>query len=151
MQIDVQIQGLDRLRGKFANLQGEIDREVQAGLFVVAKKIEGDAKKSILNGQKTGQIYKRGNVLHRASAPGESPANDTGRLANSINGEVSKSAMEATVKAGGGIVKYARMLEFGTIRIAPRPFMRPAVESNRNWIADRMKKAVMNAIKRVGK
>lgn len=149
MQVNVEIVGLERLKKKYANLNLQIEKEVQATLFVSAKQIEGDAKKSILRGQKTGRLYQRRSVSHRASAPGEAPANDTGRLANSINAQVGRQANEAEVRAGGGIVRYARMLEFGTIRMAARPFMFPAVEKNKKWIQARMKKAIMDAIAKV--
>jgi len=148
MEVNVQIEGLDRLARSSKALQAGIEKEIAAGLFASAKKIEGDAKKSILTGQKSGRVYVRGNVSHQSSAPGEAPASDTGRLVNSINGELVKGALESIVRAGSGVVKYARMLEFGTVRMAARPFFTPAVESNRRWIADRMKEAVRRAIQR---
>jgi len=67
---------------------------------------------------------------HIASAPGEPPARLTGALGESI--QVARTSRLAwAVSAGGGgvsgiAVKYARDLEFGTDRVAPRPYMRPA-------------------------
>lgn len=148
MEVNVQIQGLENLARSSKAVRLAIEKEIAAGLFASAKKIEGDAKKSILTGQKSGRIYVRGNVTHQSSAPGQAPASDTGRLANSINGEMVKGALESIVRAGSGVVKYARMLEFGTIRMAARPFFQPAVESNRKWIMDRMKQAVQRGIQR---
>lgn len=151
MEINLQIQGLESLGRATKRVQESVEKELSAGLFAAAKKIEADAKKSIMNGQKSGRIYTRGSVTHRASAPGEAPASDTGRLVNSINGDVVKGALESIVKAGGGIVKYARMLEFGTAKMRPRPFLFPAAESNRKWIMDRMKTAFDIGIKRGSK
>lgn len=145
MNLDVKIEGLDRINQATERVRVEIVKELDKGLFASAKKVEGDAKRSILDGQKSGRTYKRGNVLHRASAPGEAPASDTGRLANSINSEVIRGTLEAVVRAGNGVVKYARMLEFGTISIAARPFFQPAAEKNRAWIVDRLNKAVRTA------
>lgn len=69
------------------------------------------------------QVGARRSAPHTASAPGDPPAVDTGRLRQSIT----------ALKIGPGHwrvgtnVKYAIFLEFGTRRIAPRPFVRTAV------------------------
>jgi HK97 gp10 family phage protein len=88
-----------------------------------AASIEGRAKAS-MPGQKTGRNYKRGKRRHQASAPGETPAVDTGNLMNSIQA-VQESDLHATIGVGA---EYAVWLEFGTRRIAPRPFLGPAFE-----------------------
>lgn len=59
----------------------------------------------------------------RASAPGDPPAPDTGNLRNSIDYELTSE----TTSHVGTDVEYAEPLEFGTTRIAPRPFMRPSL------------------------
>lgn len=64
---------------------------------------------------------------HRASAPGDSPAVDTGRLRQSIG--VQKVA-QGHYRVGTN-VQYAPLLEFGTRKMAARPFMRPALEKVR--------------------
>lgn len=151
MEIKVEIEGLERLKQSSRRVAQNVERELNIGLFASAKKIEGDAKRSILNGQKSGVTYKRRTVLHRASAPGEAPASDAGRLVNSINSEVVRGALEAVVKAGGGVVKYARMLEFGTAKMAARPFFHPATEMNRRFVTERLKAAVQRGIQRGGR
>lgn len=72
---------------------------------------------------KTGNMY--GN--HQASAPGDMPAMDTGNLANSIMVEFE----EPTIAVVYTNVDYSAHLEFGTMRMAPRPFMTPAAEAVR--------------------
>ena len=59
--------------------------------------------------------------LHRASKPGDPPAPDTGDLRRSTFMEESGGRILVGVQ-----MAYARFLEFGTERMAPRPFMRPA-------------------------
>jgi hypothetical protein len=64
---------------------------------------------------------------HRASAPGEPPASDTGALLNSINHTI---GVEATVYVRiGSDKKYAIWLEHGApgARIEPRPFIVPGL------------------------
>jgi HK97 gp10 family phage protein len=93
-------------------------------------------------------VYKRKSVIHKASAPGEAPANDTGRLAGSISTYLNSTALESIVTAGRGLAKYATMLEFGTRKIKPRPFMFPALEKNKAWIANRLNDAMQKALKK---
>jgi phage gpG-like protein len=44
----------------------------------------------------------------------------------------------------GTNVEYADDLEFGKGRIAPRPFMFPAIERNKAWIKEKLKSVVKN-------
>lgn len=54
----------------------------------------------------------------------------TGALQRSIRSRVIKKGEEVTIElvAGGGEVDYARYVEEGTSRMAPRPYLRPAVD-----------------------
>ena len=61
---------------------------------------------------------------HTASAPGESPAIDTSFLVNSI--QVEADGLTAIV---GTNADYAEHLEFGTVRMEPRPYFGPAFEN----------------------
>lgn len=105
------------------------DVEAAASSAVVdgAEAIKGNAIKKILTGAKTGRIYRRRGVLHQASAPGEPPANDTGRLVQSGRTEFDKEDIAADVVFG---TKYAAALEFGRLdgTIAARPYARPALK-----------------------
>jgi hypothetical protein len=66
---------------------------------------------------KTGRIY----GSHIASAPGEAPAIDTGLLIGSF-----KEHFEGLRGIAYSPIDYAVNLEFGTPRVAPRPFYIPA-------------------------
>lgn len=70
----------------------------------------------------TGRVYGQ----HQASAPGEAPTVNTGRLRQAVN--VQKVA-DGHYTVGSGRVEYADDLEFGTRTIAPRPAWRPAIEA----------------------
>lgn len=79
----------------------------------------------------SGRHYRRGKgVVHIASAPGEPPAPDTGILRESVHSGVVDEEMRVGVRA-----PYAAALEFGTatagktgtVTIAQRQFMRPAL------------------------
>lgn len=81
---------------------------------------------------------------HHPSLPGNPPAPDTGNLRNSIRYEVNGSG-----KSVYGIVgttqkdpPYGAYLEYGTSRMAPRPWLKPAMNKNADWIRNMIKKAV---------
>lgn len=146
MNLTVQIEGLDKIRNATTSMTRLVDNELKIALKASGEKVRGEAIQSLLEGGKSGKRYKRGNKIHTASAPGEAPANDTGRLAGSIHTIV--DAHEALIIAGRGQVKYAKMLEFGTRFIAERPFMYPALEKSRQWIIKRLNDAVVRAARK---
>lgn len=111
-----------------------------AGLIV-----QNAARRAVLDGPKTGAIYNpRGKVVHQASAPGEAPASDTGRLVNSIVMRVDEGDLIALITAG---TEYAPYLEFGTRKMAARPFLNPALTNNRPRIIQLMR-SIMSAGKK---
>ena len=150
MDFSVKIEGLDKLAQNSKALQQAVEEEIGKGLYASANLVAGDAKRSILEGGKSGRTYTRRTVTHRASAPGEPPASDTGRLVTSISAKL-ESKLSAVAIAGNSVVKYARMLEFGTSRMSARPFFLPALEKNRRAITDRLKQALASAIRRSGR
>ncbi|MGE4043317.1 MAG: HK97-gp10 family putative phage morphogenesis protein [Acetobacteraceae bacterium] len=151
---DGSIKGLNGLIGKLDILKTGIDAETKKALYLSGLKVEEKAKKAIMNGPKTGRVYrkgKKGRILHQASAPGEAPANDTGRLVNSIHTEAKGDGSVVTVSAGSGVVDYAAALEFGTSKMAARPFFNPALEQAKPEIEALMKRAVVNVTKKTTK
>ena len=75
---------------------------------------------------------------HTASAPGESPAVDTSFLTNSIQ-VVMESDSEGVI---GTNAEYAPHLEYGTVRMSPRPFFAPAFDEMKPIFEAELKKAV---------
>ncbi|WP_020476265.1 HK97-gp10 family putative phage morphogenesis protein [Zavarzinella formosa] len=149
MDFSVKIEGLDRLEQTTQRIREAVAAELAAAMYASAKKIEAEAKRSIAQGGKTGRLYKRGkNVFHRASAPGEAPATDTGLLINSIRGDLDRGGLANGVLQGNVTVgvDYGKMLEFGTQKIAPRPFLFPAFEKSKAWIVDRLNAAVRKGL-----
>lgn len=76
-----------------------------------------------------------GYKFHRASAPGEAPARDMGALSNSIRAKRS-GKLQYMVFTNSD---YAQALEFGTRKMAPRPFFRVAVRRRRAEFYQRMR------------
>lgn len=115
-------------------LRAAIAPEVLAGGHMV----HADAVNSIMTGQKTGRLYRRRDVVHQASAPGEPPASDTGTLVQRSTVEWNARELRATVVFR---TKYALPLELGTERMEPRPYLRPALARNIDTIMARINAA----------
>lgn len=94
------------------------------GVVAGAESVLAEAINMILTDPKTGRVYIRRGVAHQASSPGEAPANDTGRLAQSGRTEAAPQELAAAVIFS---TEYAAALEYGTPRILPRPYATPAL------------------------
>lgn len=126
----VVVKNLGSLKTRLSSKASEYQKNLRAALVKGGNMVAKSAKKSIARGQKTGVVY--GN--HQASAPGEAPAQDTGELARGI--QVQKRGDHVLIVS---TAPYSAALEFGTETIAPRPFMQPAVEENREPIKAMLK------------
>lgn len=79
--------------------------------------------KVLLSQPGTGRMYQRGKTVeHRASAPGEPPAPDTGRLRASVTTEVVRGLGEVVGYVAVN-TEYAAALELGTEKMKPRPYL----------------------------
>jgi len=101
-------------------------------------------KQSIQTGPKGGRSYKRGKKMHQASAAGQPPATDTGFLVNSI---VTKAESDDTVLVSVG-AEYGASLEYGTSRMAARPFLRPVADGKKDQILDAVRKTITDELER---
>lgn len=95
----------------------------------------------------TGRVYRRGRVLHQASAPGRPPAVDTGRLRSSYTWRTGEDPVGPYVEVGTN-VEYAPWLEFGTVKMRPRPHLRPAIEELRGEIRDLIAQGIVREQRR---
>jgi phage gpG-like protein len=134
MTMVVKLEGSKALKSALAGMSDKIAVEVNKAVIGTALQLQGEIKDSIQHGPASGRTYRRRGVMHRASAPGQAPMSDTGRLAGSIYFDTD-GPMRAVV---GSFLVYAKYLEYGTTRMnfsggvgGPRPFFRPAVEAMR--------------------
>lgn len=93
---------------------------------------------------KTGRIYKRNTVSHQASAPGESPASDTGRLAQSVTTTYDIPNITGYINVS---TEYAAALEFGTPRVAPRPYARASLAEKSKEISEDIAAEIRGALR----
>jgi HK97 gp10 family phage protein len=138
IEMTVDLRGLENIEERIAGAAGQ--RAIRQALNAGALLVENHSKRSILTGAKTGRTYKRGTVSHRASAPGQPPASDTGRLVSSFLTEPGPEPLSYDVRANA---MYAGFLEYGTSKMAPRPFLRPALTA----VNDRIVQLVRDAIR----
>lgn len=84
----------------------------------------------------------KGKKFHLASADGEYPAVDTARLLQSITHSVELEDGETVGRVGTNVI-YGKYLEFGTSKMASRPWLNPSLEKNK----ERIKQLLGNALK----
>jgi HK97 gp10 family phage protein len=105
-----------------AALKDLMRRGAMRGVVRATEAVRNEAIRLMLDSEHTGHIY--GRRRHQASAPGEPPAPDTGRLIGSITTTYDQKNLTGKVVVGA---QYGLYLEFGTQRMEPRPFLRPAL------------------------
>ena len=138
--MSVQVTGPLVTRAALRKLGEEMVARLEKETALAAVQTANHARTSVAAGGKTGEVYQKYNPnrTHRASAPGEAPATDTGRLIGSIT--------QQKVSDGwlvGSKVKYSVWLEYGTRTMEEeRPFFRPALNKARAAWIERVKNLV---------
>jgi len=129
MTVTIRLEGSEQLQRELRRLSDDLREEAGNVVKAVAIEMQADIVKSLDNGPASGRTYRKSNPTrtHTASAPGQPPMTDTGRLANSITFD---RIGDLTATVGSELI-YATWLEYGTSRMASRPFFRPAVERMR--------------------
>lgn len=125
--VSVKVTHKEIVPGGLKSIEPEVKAGAIDGLNAIGLAMLNAAKRKIQGGSKSGRTYRKSNPsrTHRASAPGEAPATDTGGLVNSGFHEVDEQGLEVKI----GFAKfYAALLEFGTRLMAKRPFLLPTVE-----------------------
>ena len=121
------------IRATIKEQVADINRQV-AARGVRAVNALRNAELEVLKGKRSGRKYRKYpyKSTYHASAPGEPPARRSGNLRMHWSGQVKTSGT-----AGGGVQviaelesreKYAAALEYGTARMAPRPFVERIME-----------------------
>ena len=125
--ISIQIDGLNAMRRALQNAKGEMRKAVESEVQKSVFRVQTAAVKRIQRGPATGETYEKYNPrrTHTASAPGQPPQSDTGRLASSIENRVDGDTGYVFTR-----VDYGKHLEFGTSKMAARPWLLPSVEED---------------------
>lgn len=110
------VEGASRHTARLRRLVKNVDK-LDATIFAAADAIKTDARLSITAGSVSGKG-------HVASLPGQPPNRDTGHLDTNIEA-FRTGHLKAEVRSQA---EYAAALEYGTSKMAARPYMRPAVK-----------------------
>lgn len=137
-KVEFKVEGADALAREAQGMKPKMRAAVISTLKTYAIKVQRTIKHK-LSQPGSGRTYQRGGVTHQASAPGEPPATDTGRLRSSI-----QHALQGLTAVVFTNVEYARALELGypANNLEPRPFMRPSLEEH----ADDLRASLIDAI-----
>lgn len=125
--IGVDLQGMSQLLGQLKALGADADEVVIEAITDIVTDTHAFAVAGMATGG-GGRVYEKYKPrrTHRASTPGAYPATDTGRLASSVRMEL--PTVGNIVGKVGTAVKYGAWLEFGTSRMAARPWLLPSFE-----------------------
>ena len=105
--------------------------------------VEERAVQLILDTPKSGIIYRRRGTEHRASAPGEPPASDTGNLVNNRRIDLFPARLAARLTFSSA---YAWFLQNGTQHIEPRPWADRALSETEAAGRDRVASSIRAAL-----
>jgi HK97 gp10 family phage protein len=136
MKIDFKVTNMKLALSQLDRLAKDMELPFQEVVKGGGQLIRAEAIKSIQTGAKSGVMYQMYNPRreHRASAPGQAPASDTGNLVSKIIVK-QKSKNITNVESNAD---YSAYLEYGTSKMEARPFMLPAFEKS--------KKPILNAV-----
>lgn len=142
MRLDVDIKGVSKLARQLTDLHDDADAVIVDVISTLVTETKAEAVRGIQGGPASGRVYEKYSPrrTHQASAPGQYPATDTGRLASSI--EVNMPTRARLMGEVGTAVMYGRHLEFGTSRMAARPWLMPSFEKAKIGVEQRLKAAL---------
>lgn len=134
----------------------KINDELEKTIALCCDKVRSDIQDSMAHtARDTTKSYYTNNKTkaHHPSLPNNPPAPDTGNLRNSIRWELHNEGREVYGIVGSTQKDpdYAVYTEYGTTKMAPRPWLRPAMEKNNEWIRKSIANAVARTFKGVGK
>ena len=94
-----------------------------------------------LSGSRSGRTYKVPGTqrTYTASSPGQPPAQATGELRQSIQFSVGSEGKDVIGVVGTNKIQ-GKMTEFGTVNMAPRPWLRISFEKTEGKIKDIFKR-----------
>ena len=129
------IRNREKLRLRFKQITSpQATATLQRALRVGGEMIQTAAQISITTGAVSGKN-------HTPSMPGQPPNNDSGVLAGSLETN-DTGRLQVTVSVNAD---YAIPLDFGTSKMAARPFMRPARDKKREAV----KATIASAVERI--
>ena len=122
---------LRRHQARLRKIAQEAAPAAARALYAGGQLLESEAERSITAGAVSG-------ANHVPSLPGLPPNEDTGTLRRNIETRVGGPNLVVVES----LAPYSAFLEFGTSRLSPRPYMRPAAEKTRPEITKLVGRAI---------
>ena len=149
MRLEIKVKGVKKALQSLKALEKDLQEPFREVIKGGGQLIRGEAIKSIQTGPKSGRTYEKYNPrrTHKASAPGQAPASDTGNLVRNIivrQVDIDNAAVESNAT-------YSSFLEFGTSKMLARPFLFPATERSRPKIIQAVFNKVKQEIQKIAK
>ena len=127
---EFEITHIEPFKVDLSQLDNNMEKGIRRGFFVVGHLLIKTARSQMAEKPKSGRLYKIKGRKHRASAPGESPANITRALSRSLGFQIGNLSMQFGAGGRGSGVNYASYLE----NKLDRPLLQNAVEKNEGSI-----------------
>jgi HK97 gp10 family phage protein len=124
----INLKELNGLADEIAKASSKTEQSINNAVHRFAILLHAKSVEKIQKGKRSGVKYRRRSIVHTASAAGEPPKTDTGRLVASIRPVFGK--MSAEVGSLANIARYGEMLEKGTKNMAARPWLEPTLKEN---------------------
>jgi len=126
-------------------MEAKVRRGMMKGVVIGIGIVEARALYLITQTKKNGRLYRRRGRLHRASAPGQPFASDTGNTVQQRTIELDAGRLRATLIFRS---KTAVWMEFGTRRVKPRPYARRALAETASQVRDAVLGEVQSELRR---
>lgn len=139
----IEIKGDDEYKALIARMKKELPKRLDAALLTGSLDTMNEAKKSIQAHQSSGNVYVRGSITHTASTAGNPPNSDTGNLVQNITIKKIKGGYDVGSRKGA---PYGVALEFGTSKMAARPWLTPAFYKAMDLLKQKMVKRLQEKI-----
>lgn len=137
----------DELEELFRRLENNLSGDALVAIVEGGSTIVHDWIVEDMGGAKSGRSYSH--LPNRSSAAGETPAVQSGELVNSLERKTTRSSRGRATAVVTTANDHAALLEYGSSRMAPRPFMRPGLDRNAEKIGDLAVDVVAEVVKNV--
>lgn len=145
-RVGIELEGMAQLLAQLKSLGADAEDVVREVVTDLVMDTQAFAISGIQSGG-GGRTYQKYNPrrTHTASAAGGYPATDTGRLASSVR-VILPTATSLSGEVGTA-VKYGAWLEFGTSRMAARPWLLPSFERAKVGVEKELKTRIEGMMK----
>jgi HK97 gp10 family phage protein len=149
MKIFGSVSGSGKIEAKIAALSEGSTEATKNALIDAVLAVQATAIKSIQSHMSVDHIETRYKPKRQqeVSEPMAPPNSDLGKLAQSIEQNIDLIHLTGQV---GTNLKYGAWLEFGTNKMAPRPWLYPAVQQNKDKIREMFETNFKDAISKAG-